>query len=120
MNRLKMLRLKLEQFWPGKVPITPEALDEFTTKVLLAAGVPDLPEYRRVIATSMMHLSPVEHRKSIRFFQRTLRRALANQNAFDKIQELVKEAKAKEEANKTTEVTTADGSAQQTTEGPLV
>lgn len=108
-NRLKTLRLKIEQFYPKKVPITVKELDDFTTKVLLTSGIQDLPEYRRVIATAVMHLGPVTHRKSARFFSRSLRRALCNQAAFDKIQSLVAEQKAKEEAQK------ADGPAEEAT-----
>lgn len=87
--------LKFRQFYPEKLPSTVSELDDFTTNALLVASLPDLPEYRRVIATTMMHLGPVTDRKSLRFFSRSLRRALLNQAAFDKIQAIIQQEKDK-------------------------
>lgn len=107
-NRLKRLKLQIQQISPKKVPISVSELDQFTTDILMANDLPDLPEYRRVIATAIMHLGPIEDKKSGRFFGRSLRRALANQAAFDKIQDIVQAEKKKQEALKEL---AADGSA---------
>lgn len=66
-------------------------LDAFIASVLDTYDLPSLPGYQQAIATMIMHLGPLETHKSKIYFARSIRKAAANQIAYEKIQQLKKE-----------------------------
>lgn len=93
----KRFKLKVKHLWPEKLPITREEIDVLIKDVICAEDIPNDPTYHHAIASSIMHLGPVTTRKARRFFSKSVRRSIANQVAFEKIEALRKEAKALEE-----------------------
>ncbi len=94
-NRLNRLKKLLIHAFPTKLPITVNELSSMIDDVLEANDLPKDPTYARAIAAAVMHLGPVTRRKSKRFFAKSVHRQIANQAAFDKIQQLIKEEKEK-------------------------
>lgn len=96
----KRFKLKVKHLWPEKLPITGDEMNVLIKDVIFAEGIPDNPTYHHAIATALMHLGPVTHRKARRFFSKSIRRSIANQVAFNIIDALRKEAAALEEKRK--------------------
>lgn len=94
---LKRYKLKIKHLWPEKIPISQDELNQLISEVICAEDVPNDPTYHHAIAAAVMHLGPVTHRKARRFFAKSIRRSIANQVAFNKIEALRDEAKALEE-----------------------
>lgn len=57
-------------------------------------GLPLNPSYRQAVASSIMHLGHVTDSKPKAFFAKSIKKAMANHAAFDKIQQLKEEEKA--------------------------
>lgn len=93
----KRIKIKVKHLWPEKLPVTREEIDVLIKDVIFSENVPDDPTYHHAIAAALMHLGPVTHRKARRFFSKSVRKSIANQVAFEKIQALRDEAKALEE-----------------------
>lgn len=121
----------LRQLFPSKLPQTVDQLSEFIDDVLYVNGIPDDPTYKHAIAAAIMHLGPLTTHKSKRFFAKSVTKQIANQVAFDKIQQIKEEEKAKamaqQEATQVEVPTSApvievplDGPSVQTAPGPLV
>lgn len=68
--------------------------DSFCDSILSTYDIPNFPSYRRTIASLIMHLGPTTTHVPKVFFARSIRKAMANQVAFDKIQQLKKEEQA--------------------------
>lgn len=86
--KLKTLFRKLRSRFPSDLPRTRAQLDAYYQDVLELYALPDDPSYKQAFATFIMHLGPVEHRKSKHFFARSIYRRMANQIAYDTIDEL--------------------------------
>lgn len=120
---IKRHKLKLKHLWPEKLPTTGNEMNALINDVIFAEGVPNDPTYHHAIATALMHLGPITHRKARRFFAKSVRKSIANQVAFEKIQALREEAKALEEKIKleaTPQVEPTNGSEPQSAENQVV
>lgn len=84
---------KLAQCFPTKLPITQDQLNSLINDVLSVNGLPNDPTYHHAIASAVMHLGPITHSKSKRYFAKSVRKSIANQVAFEKIQFLREEEK---------------------------
>lgn len=91
----KHYTLKLKQFYPSKLPVTVNELDSLINEVLQTEKLPSDPTYHHAIASAVMHLGPITARKSKRYFAKGVRKSVANQAAFEKIQALREEEKKK-------------------------
>lgn len=87
-------------FFPQKLPITGlEELNAFNSRLFDLYGLPDEKGYQQAIATMIMHLGPTVTRKSPYWFACSIRKAMANEVAFQKLQDIKREheeQKAKE------------------------
>lgn len=112
----------IKQLLPSRLPQTVDQMSEFIDDVLLSNNIPDDPTYKHAIAAAVMHLGPLTTHKSKRFFAKSVTKQIANQVAFDKIQQIKEEEKAKAMAQQeaTLNEVPLDGSSVQTTSGPLV
>ncbi len=117
-NRLKRLKMKIKCFWPEKLPTTKEEMDRLIDEVLFTADIPSEPLYEHAIASAIMHLGPVTHRKARRYFCKSIRKQIANEKAFEKIQEIKAIEKQKQEATLVKE--TMDGSEPKDSSSSLV
>lgn len=79
----------LRDYFPTKIPFeSPEELDKFTSDLFKSYDIPDTRSYRHAIATMIMHLGPTTTAIPKIFFVRSVRKAMANQLAYDKIKEI--------------------------------
>lgn len=83
-----------------KLPEGVEALKIFQDRIFYAYGLPDHPTYRHAIATMVMHLPPTQDRQTLVFFARSIRKAMANQIAYNEMQKINAAQKAQEIADK--------------------
>lgn len=81
----------IKGFFPSALPTGLRALDEFSTSIFETYDLPDLPSYRHAIASMIMHLSPTTAYKPKRFFALSVKKAMSNQIAYEKIQSLKKQ-----------------------------
>lgn len=81
---------KLMNFLPVTLPQTGAEFDEFCTSILETYGFDDNPSYRHAIATMIMHQGPTISRKPKHYFAVAVKKAIANQVAYEKIQSLKK------------------------------
>lgn len=65
--------------------------DRFCDDIFNVYDLPSLPSYRQAIASMVMHLSPTTAYKSPMYFAFAVKKAMANQLAYEKIQQLKKE-----------------------------
>lgn len=91
MNRLKKLKLQLLQLFPTKLPLTVDEFDKMIAEILEANDLPNEASFKHAIASAIMHLGPVTASKPKRFFAQSVRKAIANQVAYDKMKQLEKE-----------------------------
>lgn len=89
---------KMRGFFPEKLPTSNSKLEEFTDTVLSLYGIPFHPSYKNAIATMIMHLSPTTDRKSKYYFVKSVRKAQANQVAYEMIDAIREEEKKAREA----------------------
>lgn len=89
---------RLTQFIPTRLPITEEGLTKLMDDVIYLSDLPDTSDTRATVATCIMHLGPTTDYKSKRFFIKSIRKALINKIAFEKIKSLqAEEIKAQKE-----------------------
>lgn len=94
---LKKLLKKLIGYYPHKLPSGMTEFDAFVKKVFSIYQVEDGPSYRNAIATMIMHLPPTTDRTPLSFFGKSLKKAQANQTAYEIIQNIKKAEKEKQE-----------------------
>jgi len=81
----------MKQLLPDGVaylPTTREEFDIFTKEILDTYSFPDKDEYRHAIATMIMHLDPQTITKDLDYFANSIKKAQANQVAYEIIQEI--------------------------------
>lgn len=88
---------KLTGFFPSKLPTGAQAFDGFCDSVFSTYTLPDLPSYRGAIATMILHLGPTTSYKPKFYFAKSVRKAQANQVAYEKLQELKEQAEISEQ-----------------------
>jgi hypothetical protein len=96
-GKLKKLAAYLRGFLPKALPKGSLEFDQFTASILETYSIPDLPSYRNAIATMIMHLGPTTSFKSPYYFAVSIKKAMSNQVAYQKIQEYKKLEKELEE-----------------------
>lgn len=100
-EKIKKLALKLWFYVPQYLPTTglPE-FERFFGQLCTAYGLPNHPSYQHAVATMIMNLSPTTDKIAPRFFAKSIRKAMANEIAYSRIQEFRAEEKARAEAEK--------------------
>ena len=81
-----LFRLK----FPKKLPQPKLDLDAFCDQVIELAGVPNTLNNQHAVAAMIMHLDPTTDSKPIEFFVKSLKKSIANEMAYHKIQECKK------------------------------
>lgn len=99
-NVTRLLKRLLALF-PSPLPVGASALKAFTDDILDSHNIPNNPSYHHAVATMIMHLGPTVHRKPKAYFARAVIKAMANQVAYARIQELKDEEKKSDEALET-------------------
>lgn len=80
--------------FPHKLPVGGSEFDSFFESICTLYGLPNLPSYRQAVATMIMHLGPIQYRASKHYFYASIRKSMANQVAYDKIQEIKQESES--------------------------
>lgn len=88
MQKIKRFLKKIKGLFPEALPVGKEALDEFIVDILKTYNLPDNPSYHRTIATMILHIDQNKHTASKATFAIAIKKAMANQVAFAKIEEL--------------------------------
>lgn len=90
----------LWDFLPTRLPVTMDQFDTFAEHIFENYDITDEPDTRHIIASMIQHLKPDVHAKSVRHFVKCIHAAQAKMAAFDVMQAIKEEAKAKFEAEK--------------------
>jgi hypothetical protein len=91
---LKKVALKLYGFIPQALPtLGLTEFDHYCEMIFEIYDLPDLPSYRQAIATMIMNLGPTKHMEAPFYFAKSVKKAMANQIAYEKIQQLRKAEK---------------------------
>ena len=98
-KKLKKLAKKLMCFVPQELPTGLSALDKYSDNIFDTWDLPALPSYRQAISSMIMNLGPTKHREAPYYFVKAVKKAMANQVAYEKIQQLRKEEKKFDEAH---------------------
>lgn len=101
---MKLLK-KLKGRFKTKLPTHVEELDQYVKDLFEIYELPDDPSYRQAVYSLIMHVPPTEDKASMSHFAKAIRKAMANQVAYLKIEELRKQAKAEATAKEQQEVT---------------
>ena len=110
MNKLTPKVIKtlkfLRGFFPQKLPTGVLEFNQFCSNILDTYNLPHLPSYKHALASMIMHLGPTTLYKSPWFFAVSVKKSMANQTAYEMIQQIKEEAelKAKEEKLKQEEL----------------
>lgn len=83
------------------LPVGVKEFDEFCTSIFSVYDLPDLPSYRNAIATMIMHLPATVSAKAPVFFAVSIKKAMANQIAYEVIQQIRQEQKKLEQGEAT-------------------
>lgn len=86
-SKFKKVIQTIKAFVPRRLPETPAAHWAWATAIIEIGSLPDNDSFRHAIATQVLHLPPNVMRKSQMYFVSTLRRSIANQTAFQIVQE---------------------------------
>lgn len=92
--------------FPTALPKGAEEFDEFAQSILSTYNIPDFPSYRRAIASMIMHLGPTMSHAPKSFFAKSIKKAMANEVAFNKIQQFKREEQELLDKNKPEATTT--------------
>lgn len=78
----------LRGFFPEKLPIGMHEFDIFCEDLFATYCIPENDTYRRAVATMIMHLGPTTHKKAKYFFAKSIKKAQANEVAYQIIQDI--------------------------------
>lgn len=91
-DKLLKILLKVMGLFPTLLPHKGLLdFDTFCNDIFYTYDLPDNPSYRNAIATMIMHLGPTVAYKSKFYFAIAVKKAMANQIAYEKIQQLKKD-----------------------------
>lgn len=91
---LKRSLLRLMGRFPHRLPHTGDpAFNRFCDKIFRTYGIPDLVSYRQAIATMILHIPPTKIHKPLAFFAVSIRKAQANEIAYQTIRKIQEEQK---------------------------
>lgn len=85
--------------FPSRLPIYSYELQPFIESILDTYGLPKKDSYVRAISTMVLHLGPTVAHKSKHWFALAVKKAMANEVAFNLIEE-IKEREKKEAERK--------------------
>jgi hypothetical protein len=80
-----------EETMTTTLPTTLEGFHQFADSIFEDYELPNLPSYRHAIATMIMHLDPTVIEVERSYFAKSIKKAMANQIAYDVIQTIKKE-----------------------------
>lgn len=105
--RSKFTRLykRMLSFFPTPLPRGMEEFDTYIDNLLELYDIPQLDSYRHAVATMIMHLGPTTSKIAPRYFAHSIFKAMANEVAYQKIQDI---KHAAEEAKKAATLTRED------------
>lgn len=101
LNLVKFIQI-VRGFFPAKLPLNLADFEIYASSIFELYDVPDMPSYRHAIASGIMRLGPITAYKSKFYFALSVKKAMANEIAFQNIQLLKKqeqEYNEKAEAN---------------------
>lgn len=84
---------KVKTYVPELLPQNPNEFDKFAKEILYVANLPDNDSFRHALASQIMHLGDRTTRAPKNYFIKLLFKAIANQTAFQIMQELKERAK---------------------------
>lgn len=96
---VKVMKLIRYRF-PSKLPTGMTEHETFAASIIETYNFPDNLSYKHTIASMILHLDPLVVRKSKSYFAHAIRKSMANQIAYAKIQE-IKALEEKETASTT-------------------
>lgn len=76
--------------FPSKLPTGVAEFKDWADSIFYTYDLPDMPSYRQALASMIMHLGPTVDRKPKLFFAKSVKKAQANQIAYEEIQKLKK------------------------------
>lgn len=76
-----------------KLPVGMTEFDVYWQKLVDVYGVPNLPSYKNAVASMIMHLPPNQFKAKPKFFFIGIRKAMANQVAYEVIQQIREQEK---------------------------
>lgn len=86
--KLKKIATKLLHFFPHQLPVGVTAFNKLFQSLTATYDFPDASSYKHAVASSIMHLGQTTDSKAPRFFAKTIRKAMANQIAYNVIEEI--------------------------------
>lgn len=104
MNKMLSKLLKttkyVRSFFPVKLPTGLAEFNQFSSNIIEVYNLPNLPSYKHAIASMIMHLGPTTFHKSPRFFAISVKKSMANQTAYEMIQQIKEESLLRENERK--------------------
>ena len=110
MQSMKTIVAKIKGMLPQKLPVGMTEFDKFADFIFTTYNLPALPSYKHAIAAQVMHLGPQTNYVAPRVFAKSIKKAMANQIAYEVIEKIRLDEKAAEEV-KATETGTEIGRA---------
>ena len=95
---LKLKLLWVRGLFPSPLPVGAQAFDAFFATICEVYSLPNLPSYKTAIASQIMHLPATLHKAPMWLFAKSIKKAMANQVAYQIIQD-EREAQKKKEAD---------------------
>lgn len=100
-EKIKKIVFRLWYRFPQTLPIAGmTCFEEFCDRLLYAYDLPSGPSYYHAIATMIMNQSPVTDKMPPRYFAKAVRKAMANEIAYAKLQQLRAAEKKEHEESK--------------------
>lgn len=87
---MKQLIPHLKGLLPSRLPVGVTEFENWSKDIFDTYGLPNLPSYQQALASMIMHLGPTVDRKPKYYFAKAVRKAQANQIAYEQIQKLKK------------------------------
>lgn len=85
-EKLKHAYLRIKGLFPHALPQGMKELEDFIAVIFETYNIPNMASYRQAVATMIMHLGPTTHQKAPYFFAKSIKKAAANQIAYEMIQ----------------------------------
>lgn len=99
-EKLKKLWTKFVFMFPHQLPVGEMAFIDYCDKLFLTYDLPNLASYHHAVATMIMNQSPVTDSIPPCMFAKSIRKAMANEVAWARLQALKEEQKAQEKAHR--------------------
>lgn len=97
-EKLKKLWTKFVFMFPHALPVGEFAFIDYCDKLFITYDLPNLPSYHHAVATMIMNQSPTTDRLPPHLFAKSIRKAMANEVAYARLQSLRQAQKEAEKA----------------------